>query len=103
MKLLYLLEKIRLPGVNELMLLVTRLGEETAFLVLALIVFWCIDKRRGYFIMAVGFMGTMVNQILKLVCAAVNIPIDKCSACGSATPRSFPHWKSTKKITPVRR
>lgn len=69
MKLLYLLEKIRLPGVNELMLLVTRLGEETAFLVLALIVFWCVDKRRGYFIMAVGFMGTMVNQILKLVCA----------------------------------
>ena len=36
MKLLYLLEKIRLPGVNELMLLVTRLGEETAFLVLGL-------------------------------------------------------------------
>ena len=69
MKLLYLLEKIRLPGLNELMLLVTRLGEETAFLVLALIIFWCVDKRRGYFVMAVGFMGTMVNQILKLACA----------------------------------
>ena len=69
MKLLYLLEKIRLPGLNELMLLVTRLGEETAFLVLALIVFWCVDKRRGYYVMAVGFMGTMVNQILKLACA----------------------------------
>ena len=69
MELLYLLEKIRIPGLNEAMLLVTQLGEETAFLVLALIVFWCVDKRRGYFVMAVGFMGTMVNQILKLVCA----------------------------------
>lgn len=69
MKLLYLLEKIRLPGLNEFMLLITQLGEETAFLVLALVVFWCVDKRRGYLIMAVGFMGTMVNQILKLVCA----------------------------------
>ncbi|MBQ7415496.1 MAG: phosphatase PAP2 family protein [Oscillospiraceae bacterium] len=69
MQLLYLLEKIRVPGLNELMLLITRLGEETAFLVLALIVFWCVDKRRGYYVMAVGFMGTMVNQILKLVCA----------------------------------
>ena len=69
MAFLYLLEKIRLPGLNELMLLVTQLGEETAFLVLALIMFWCVDKRRGYFVMAVGFMGTMVNQVLKLVCA----------------------------------
>lgn len=69
MGLLYLLEKIRLPGLNEAMLLITRLGEETAFLVLALIVFWCVDKRRGYYVMAVGFMGTIVNQVLKLICA----------------------------------
>lgn len=69
MALLYLLEKIRLPGLNEAMLLITRLGEETAFLVLALIVFWCVDKRRGYYVMAVGFMGTIINQVLKLVCA----------------------------------
>lgn len=68
MAFLYLLEKIRLPGLNELMLLITRLGEETAFLVLALIVFWCVDKRRGYYVMAVGFMGTILNQWLKLIC-----------------------------------
>lgn len=66
MELLYLLEKIRLPGLNEFMLLITRLGEETAFLVIALIVFWCVDKRKGYFIMSVGFIGTMANQIMKL-------------------------------------
>lgn len=65
---LYLLEKIRIPGLNELMLLITRLGEETAFLVVALIVFWCVDKKKGYYVMAVGFLGTMFNQILKLTC-----------------------------------
>lgn len=39
MEFLYLLEKIRVPGINEFMLLITQLGEETAFLVLALMVF----------------------------------------------------------------
>lgn len=68
MEFLYLLEKIRIPVLNELMLLITRLGEETAFLAIALVVFWCVDKRRGYFLMAVGFAGTMINQFLKLAC-----------------------------------
>lgn len=68
MGVLYLLEKIRIPVLNELMLLVTQLGEETAFLVLALIIFWCVDKRRGYYVMAVGFVGTILNQVLKLIC-----------------------------------
>ena len=66
MKILYWLESIRMPGLNECMLAVTTLGEETAFLVMALIVFWCVDKHRGYFLMSVGFAGTMVNQFLKL-------------------------------------
>ncbi len=68
MGLLYLLESIRMPGLNEFMLLITRLGEETAFLVAALIVFWCVDKKKGYFLMSVGFLGTMINQFLKITC-----------------------------------
>jgi len=67
MQLLYLLEKIRVPGLNECMLAVTQLGEETAFLAIALIVFWCVDKKRGYFLLAVGFAGTIINQFLKLL------------------------------------
>ena len=66
MQILYWLEGLRTPWLNEIMLLVTKLGEETAFLALALIFFWCVDKRRGYYIMAVGFIGTMANQFLKL-------------------------------------
>ena len=66
MEFLYFLEGIRVPVLNEFMLLITRLGEETAFLVMALIVFWCVDKRRGYLLMTVGFLGTMANQFMKL-------------------------------------
>lgn len=66
MEALYFLEKLRIPGLNELMLLVTKLGEESAFLVIALIVFWCFDKNKGYYILSVGFVGTLFNQFMKL-------------------------------------
>ena len=66
MDFLYLLEKIRVPGLNELMLAVTELGGELPFLVIALIIFWCVDKRRGYYVLSVGFLGTLSNQFMKL-------------------------------------
>ncbi len=66
MEFLYFLEKIRVPVLNEFMLLITKLGEETAFLVVALIVFWCIDKYKGYYVLGVGFLGTLANQFMKL-------------------------------------
>lgn len=68
MELLYLLEKVRMPGLNEFMLGITELGGETAFLVMALIIFWCVNKRGGYYVMIVGFIGTILNQFLKLAC-----------------------------------
>ena len=68
MQLLYLLEQLRNPVLDEIMLVVTRLGEETAFLVLALIFFWCVDKYKGYYIMTVGFIGTIASQFMKLLC-----------------------------------
>lgn len=66
MEFLYLLESVRMPVLNEFMLAITQLGEETAFLVIALIIFWCVDKYKGYYILSVGFVGTLVNQFLKL-------------------------------------
>ena len=68
MEFLYKLQQIRTPGLTKLMLALTELGGETVFLVLALIVFWCVDKRRGYFMMTVGFVGTVCNQFMKLFC-----------------------------------
>ncbi len=67
MRLLYFLEKLRFPAMDKLMLAVTQLGEETAFLVAAMIVFWCVDKKKGYYVMAVGFFGTLLNQFFKLI------------------------------------
>ncbi len=66
MEFLYMLEKIRVPGLNEFMLAVTTLGEETAFLVVALVLFWCVDKYIGYYTLSVGFIGTIANQFMKL-------------------------------------
>ena len=63
---LYLLENLRIPVLNEFMLGVTYLGDEIAFLVVALIFMWCADKYKGYFILSVGFLGTIANQFMKL-------------------------------------
>ncbi|MBE6977335.1 MAG: phosphatase PAP2 family protein [Ruminococcaceae bacterium] len=68
MELLYLLEKIRIPILNEFMLLITHLGEETAFLAIGIIIFWCVDKYQGYYLMGVGLFGNMANQFLKITC-----------------------------------
>ena len=66
MEILYWFEKIRVPVLNEGMLLITQLGEETAFLVVALILFWCVNKYTGYYVLSVGFIGTLANQFMKL-------------------------------------
>lgn len=67
MNVLYFLESLRIPVLNEIMLLITTLGEETAFLVTAMILFWCVNKYTGYYILSVGFIGTLSNQFLKLI------------------------------------
>ena len=68
MDFLYLMESIRFPALDKLMLLVTHLGEETAFLVIALIVFWCVDKYHGYYMLGVGLLGNLLNQFMKITC-----------------------------------
>lgn len=68
MDFLYLLEKIRIPVLNEFMLAITTLGEETAFLVIAMILFWCVDKRRGYYVLCVGLFGSLISQFMKITC-----------------------------------
>lgn len=67
MSFLYMLESIRIPVLNEFMLAITYFGDEIAFLVTALIFFWCVDKRQGYYILSVGFIGTIANQFMKLL------------------------------------
>ena len=66
MEFLYFLENLRTPVLDKFMLAVTYLGDEIAFLVIAMILYWCVDKRKGYYVLSVGFIGTITNQFMKL-------------------------------------
>ena len=96
MSVLYWLESIRNPFLDALMQFFTYFGEELLFIVLALAVFWCVDKREGYYLLFVGFVGTILNQFLKLLCHIprpwVRDPSFQPvkSALGGATGYSFP-------------
>ena len=67
MQLLYALQEIRNPVLDAVLQLITRLGEETVFMVAAIVVFWCVSKKGGYYLLSVGFLGTVANQWLKIV------------------------------------
>ena len=67
MEFLKLLESIRFPALDWLMQAITTCGEELVFMAVALVIFWCVDKWRGYYILSVGFVGTILNQFLKLL------------------------------------
>lgn len=67
MEFLRLLEKIRNPFLDKLFLIITAIGEETVFLLVAVIVFWCVSKREGYYLLTVGLVGMVVNQFLKQI------------------------------------
>ncbi len=67
MSFLYLLEKIRNPFFDFIFSLITKMGEETVFLVFALVFFWCVSKREGYYMLISGLVGTVINQALKLI------------------------------------
>ncbi len=66
MELLYLLESIRNPVADFIVSILTYLGDEPIFLVLGLFIYWCVDKYEGYYLMAVGFLGTAINQLMKI-------------------------------------
>ena len=67
MSFLYFLESLRSGFLDALFLFITALGEETAFLAISIFIFWCVSKKEGYYVLSVGFIGTTVNQFLKLV------------------------------------
>ena len=67
MEILRFLEGIRTPFLDSFFSFVTHLGEETFFIVLGIVFFWCVNKKEGYYILSVGFIGTIINQFLKLL------------------------------------
>ncbi len=96
MNVLYFFESIRNPILDAFFSVVTYFGHELFFIILVLVLFWCVDKRGGYYLMIVGLFGTIVNQTLKM---AFRIPrpwvLDPNftiveSARAAATGYSFP-------------
>lgn len=66
MEFLYFLENLRTPFGDAFFSLITHFGEETLFIVAGLLVFWCVNKMEGYYLLIVGLTGTVINQFLKL-------------------------------------
>lgn len=67
MEFLRFLASLRNPVTDFLFSLITHLGEETFFLVFAIFIFWCVDKRGGYYVLITGLVGTIINQGMKLI------------------------------------
>ena len=67
MEFLRFLEKVRTPVGDFFFATVTHLGEEVFFLAIAILFFWCISKRQGYYILMTGVVGSVINQWLKIV------------------------------------
>ncbi len=68
MEFLYFLQSIRNPVFDFFFDLVTKLGEETVFLAVAIFFFWCVSMREGLYILITGLFGTVINQGLKMMC-----------------------------------
>lgn len=67
MEILRFLEGLRTPWLDAFFATVTHLGEETLFIVIGLVFYWCIHKKEGYYLLSVGLIGTVLNQFLKLL------------------------------------
>lgn len=68
MEFLYFLESLRNSVLDALFSFITLFGEETVFMAVGMIVFWCVDKYHGYYLLCTGFLGTVFNQFLKILC-----------------------------------
>ena len=68
MQFLRFLESLRTPIGDFFFATVTHIGEETIFLAIAILFYWCISKRQGYYILFTGIVGTVLNQWLKIIC-----------------------------------
>ena len=68
MSFLYFLEGLRNSVLDAIFSVITLCGEETVFMAVGMVIFWCFHKFQGYFLLCVGFVGTVLNQFLKMVC-----------------------------------
>lgn len=68
MKVLEFFEQLRTPFLTSAFSLITRFGEEYAFLIFALAIMWCVNKKYGFCMLFCGIVGQSVNQFFKFTC-----------------------------------
>lgn len=91
-----MLQEVRTPFFAQVFALITYLGDELIFMAVVMAVLWCVDKKWGYRLFAMGLMGSILNQLLKAifliprpwVLDASLRPVD--AALPGATGYSFP-------------
>lgn len=67
MSFLHWLSGLRCGFFDFIFLIITAMGAEVAFMAIAVAVFWCYSKKDGYYVLSVCFIGTLINQFLKLI------------------------------------
>jgi undecaprenyl-diphosphatase len=67
MEFLHWLAGIRNPVLDAFFGAITYLGSEIGLIAIGLLFFWCVGKKQGYYILFVGFTGTIFNQFFKLL------------------------------------
>ena len=67
---LYALETLRhaAPWFAAIFSYITYLGGEAVFFAVGLFLLWCVDKREGFYVLSVSFIGTVINQTTKILC-----------------------------------
>ena len=58
---------VRTPFLNGVMSGATALGEEMAFMLIGMILLWCVDKKFGYRFLFAYAAGSFLNQLLKAI------------------------------------
>ena len=66
MNILYALEELRVPFFNYLFLGISYVGAEAASAVAVFIIYWCVNKKDGLFVLANCLLASGANQIVKL-------------------------------------
>ena len=91
------LEGLRAPWLEKIFNYLTYFGSEIALIALGMVLLWCVDKKRGYYALFVCLFGTILSQVLKLLCMVPRpwmLAPDQVhpsqSALGDASDYSFP-------------
>ena len=67
MPFLYALSAFRTPWLSGIMSLLTHFGDAALFVVVGLLLYWCWDKKKARYVLAVGLAGTVIGNCLKNV------------------------------------